>query len=146
MNIEIRRIEAVQTHALRHAVLRPHQPPQNAIYDGDDEPTTAHFGAFVDEEIVGIVTLFRADSPFEVAGESLQLRGMAVAPEFQKRGVGALLVLRALEWASSTNAKLMWCNARTVAVPFYQRLGFQTIGEEFLLLETMPHFVMFKTL
>jgi GNAT superfamily N-acetyltransferase len=146
MNLEIRRIDAAQTYALRHAVLRSHQPPHMAIYDGDDETTTAHFGAFVEEGIVGIVTLFHAAAPFEFEGESLQLRGMAVAPEFQNRGVGAQLVQHALEWASSTKAELIWCNARTSAVPFYAKFGFETRGEEFLAVENIPHFVMFKTL
>jgi hypothetical protein len=36
----------------------------------------------------------------------------------------------------------VWCNARTPAVGFYEKLGFSTIGEEFELPPIGPHYLM----
>jgi predicted GNAT family N-acyltransferase len=41
--------------------------------------------------------------------------------------------------------KLMHCNARKTAVPFYLQLGFETVGEEFEEVG-IPHFRMQKTI
>lgn len=44
----------------------------------------------------------------------------------------------------SVHASYIWCNARTVAVGFYSRSGFEVISEEFEIPEAGPHFVKFS--
>ena len=39
---------------------------------------------------------------------------------------------------------LLWCNARTSAMGFYQNVGFEKIGEEFDIPTVGPHVLMFK--
>ena len=41
---------------------------------------------------------------------------------------------------------LLWCNARVVALGFYERLGFVAEGPEFEIVPIGPHFVMTKNL
>ena len=76
-----------------------------------------------------------------------RLRGMAVDPAFHRRGIGRLLLQllesRVLESGYTT---LLWCNARTPAVPFYKSMGWKVVSEEFDIPTAGPHFVMIKEL
>ncbi|MAE73565.1 MAG: GNAT family N-acetyltransferase, partial [Bdellovibrionaceae bacterium] len=38
----------------------------------------------------------------------------------------------------------LWCNARTSAVPLYDRAGFTKIGDEFEIDPIGPHFLMVR--
>jgi hypothetical protein len=40
----------------------------------------------------------------------------------------------------------MWCHARVSARVFYEKLGFATLGDEFVLPVAGPHYVMIKDL
>jgi len=42
--------------------------------------------------------------------------------------------------------RLLWCNARVVALGFYERLGFVTEGPEFDIHPIGPHYVMTRQL
>jgi ribosomal protein S18 acetylase RimI-like enzyme len=71
---------------------------------------------------------------------------MAVSPALQGRGVGSRLVTWALDHARSLAAyEIVWCNARTPAVNFYSRLGFERVADEFVT-EWGPHYLMFRYL
>jgi predicted GNAT family N-acyltransferase len=41
---------------------------------------------------------------------------------------------------------MIWCNARLSAVRFYEKLGFETRGDEFDIPDVGPHVVMWRTL
>lgn len=147
---QVRPIPADQTHALRHTVLRQHQRLEEMVYDGDDLPQTLHLGAFKQGgqtgPAVGVVTLNDTPMPIEPAEGDIRLRGMAVDVSVQGQGVGRLLVERALAEAADRGAKRMWCNARVSAMGFYQKLGFETIGEQFEIAHIGPHYVMHVTI
>jgi GNAT superfamily N-acetyltransferase len=137
---EVHPIAAAQTLPLRSAVLRPGRPLESAIFVGDEIPETYHFGAFLHGEIVGVVSLFASPPPFPCQNEELwQLRGMAVEPSLQKKGIGKELVRACIAFAED---RLLWCNARSSAVSFYVGNGFETRGEEFDIPDVGPHFVM----
>jgi hypothetical protein len=40
--------------------------------------------------------------------------------------------------------RYLWCNARLVAVPFYERLGLEAVGPEFDIPGIGPHYVMWR--
>ena len=109
----------------------------DVVYPGDEQGH--HLGAVVDGEIKAIVSLFNE-------GVGWRLRGMAVAPDLQGRGLGKKLVERAIADAKEQNVPRIWCNARTSALGFYQGLGFQAEGEEFEIEGVGPHFVMVRTI
>lgn len=75
----------------------------------------------------------------------VKMRQVAVAPEWQGKGVGKKLVAASEELSKHLNFKKMTMHARETAVPFYLRLGYQKVGEQFEEV-TIPHFKMEKKL
>jgi GNAT superfamily N-acetyltransferase len=140
--IEVRKITAVETVPLRHAVLRPSRPVETALFVGDDLPSTAHFGAFRNGQLLCIASLFEAQLPEKPGIAAIQLRGMATAAEAQRTGLGRALVLGCVAFAREKNARLLWCNARMYAAGFYRKLGFEIVGKEFDIPDVGPHYRM----
>lgn len=143
--VEVRPVTAAETWPLRLAVLRPHRPLAAAQFPGDDLPTTRHFGAFRGTALLGIASLFRAEFPDHPGVPALQLRGMATAPEVRGAGFGQALVGACVAYAREQPVKLLWCNARTSALGFYGKLGWEISGSEFDVPDVGPHFHMWRS-
>jgi ribosomal protein S18 acetylase RimI-like enzyme len=69
---------------------------------------------------------------------------MAVLNEFQGNGFGTQLLAEAEKYCFDQKASVIWFNAREKAVPFYEKSGYQTMGNSFEIPEVGTHFVMFK--
>lgn len=143
-HVEIRTLTAAETWPLRLAVLRPDRPLPAAQFPGDDLPSTKHFGAFQGTELVGITSLFLAEMPGHPGRSAFQLRGMATAPEVRGHGFGRALVAASVAFARESGMELIWCNARTSAVEFYRKLGWEIVGGEFDIPDVGPHFRMWR--
>ena len=141
-DIEVRLISAAEAWPLRQSVLRPGRPLEMAQYPEDHTLTTRHFGAFRGARLLGIATLLRMEMPEQPGVPALQLRGMATAPEVRGEGFGRALILACLTFARENGVPLLWCNARTGAVEFYRKLGFEIVGDEFIVPDVGPHFRM----
>jgi GNAT superfamily N-acetyltransferase len=129
---------------LRYEVLRGGLPPEAAIFPGDHDATSRHYGAFADGQNVGCATLHLNQWLDEPAW---QLRGMATSPDFRGSGVGReILTFIERDVAQNHTVHLLWCNARVPAVRFYQRLGWQVVSEEFEVPTAGPHMRMVKRL
>ncbi|MBX3469050.1 MAG: GNAT family N-acetyltransferase [Planctomycetes bacterium] len=135
-------IRPEETRALRRAVLRPHQPPEAMVYPGDDAPDTLHVGLDAAGEQQGVASLYREAPPGEDDPTAWRLRGMAVRPDAQGKGVGRALLGACVAHARARGGRRVWCNARASAAGFYARLGFQTVGAPFDLPGLGPHVVM----
>lgn len=122
---------------LRHRVLRPGRPEADAHWQGDREPATRHWVARWGGEVVGVVTVLQRTPPGDDA-PGWQLRGMAVAPEVRGRGIGSSM----LETVHADVGEPMWCNARTGARGFYDKHGWQAVGEVFDKPGVGPHVQM----
>jgi predicted GNAT family N-acyltransferase len=143
--IIVKRVTANDVYPLRHRVLRPNQTMADCIWAQDSEAHTAHFAAEINGQIIGIASI--AISPREGdPPNTWRLRGMATVPELQGQGVGAQVLSACLVHAKSCGGTLMWCNARTKALTFYLRHGFETVGEEFEIKGIGPHYVMIHPL
>jgi esterase/lipase/GNAT superfamily N-acetyltransferase len=129
--LEIRTLSSELVRPIRHVVLRGGLPFESTIWNGDDDPDTVHFGAYVDGTITGVATLLR--KPPAAAGPctAWQLRGMAVLPEWQRKGVGSKLLEAARNHLEAQCGTLLWCNARASARGFYERAGFTVQGDSF---------------
>lgn len=133
---------------LRYAVLRaPLGLPKSASrFDADRADGTIHLGA-VDESgaVIGCATLVLCGADestmARIGGPSIQLRGMAVDPNWQGKGVGRGVLLAAHALADEQNLPL-WCNARVAAAPFYAACGWERIGDEFHIEGVGPHYIM----
>ena len=140
----VRRATVGEILMLRHAELRAGLPLATAHFDGDAEPTTIHVGAFDRDGVVGCASWMRR--PYDGL-PAYQLRGMATRADRLQRGIGRA-VLRFGEEAvlTTTDVRLLWCNARVPAVPFYERLAWQVISAPFDIPTAGPHRVMLRRL
>lgn len=133
-NFKIQEILANDCYPIRKKVLRPHQIDSKVVFDNDDDHLSFHMGAFCNRKLIGVISILH-DSP-----DIFRLRGMAIATEFQGQGVGKLLITRAL--ALMPTNSILWCNARSHVIKFYQNFGFEIAGEEFTIKDTGPHVKM----
>jgi GNAT superfamily N-acetyltransferase len=140
-DLTVRRVAAAEVRPLRLEVLRPGQPAESVVYPGDDDATTAHFGAFVDGQVVAIGSLYAEDRP---GGDrpGWRLRGMATSPGRERQGLGAAVLAAAVAHVAANGGGELWCNARTPAAGFYRRAGFEVEGDEFDIPGIGPHSVM----
>ena len=77
--------------------------------------------------------------------EKMKMRQMAVMKNQRRQGIGKKLVLFAEEYGRANNFKLMYFHARKTAIPFYEKLNYTIIGEEFEEV-SIPHYKMEKHL
>lgn len=144
-HIQIRIVPATAVYPLRHKVLRPNQTLAHCIWAQDNDADTAHFAAYDGNTLIGIASIAisarEGDPP-----NTWRLRGMATEPSLQGRGIGAQVLSACVAHAKSNGGALMWCNARTSALGFYRKHGFETVGEEFDIKGIGPHYVMFRRL
>lgn len=142
----IKQITSQETFPVRNPVLRPGKPVESCIFDGDDLETTVHYGIYDDDNIVGVISLFKSKSPLFDDEIQFQLRGMAVLETHQKQGLGDKLIEAAENYVAGRDGSLIWFNAREVAVGFYKKMGYETIGEPFNIGDIGIHYVMWKRL
>jgi len=142
--IHIKSISALETHAVRHPVLRPGLPRETCVFDGDEVSDTLHLGAFLEYKIIGVLTLM-TNPPYACAVvPNVQLRGMAVLDTERGKGIGAALVKAAERRVEQQKIGLLWMNARRIAVPFYQKMGYIIEGPGFDIPIAGPHHYMTK--
>ncbi len=133
-------LTADQTHPIRRSVLRRGSASDVVVFEGDDAIGTFHLGAVADARLVAISSWIQRRYPDLPAHEAHQLRGMATLPDYRGTGVGTELLLAGLDRAADAGSSVVWARARVVAVPFYERHGFETRGAEYVDLTTgLPH-------
>ena len=138
----IQKIDAIATFAVRQAVLRAGKSLESCKFDGDDLESTIHFGYFEDHKLIAVASLFRKSSNLFENTIQFQLRGMAVLASHQKLGIGALLFNKCNEYSTNYHNAILWFNARTSAVPFYQRLNCKIVSNAFIIADVGEHYIM----
>ena len=141
----IKEISARQTWPVRHPVLRKGRPLEEVYMQADEAPTTFHLGVYYKKELVGVAS-FMEDTHPDFEGKQARLRGMAVLPDYRKKGLAGLLLKKGENLLRQKDKDLLWFNARIVALSFYKKMGYQTIGSEFDIPLVGPHYVMKKNL
>jgi GNAT superfamily N-acetyltransferase len=144
MSLEFRPAPLRDVRVLRHVVLRPHQRPEDIVYEHDADAGSLHLGAYVDDELVAIASITREPAPPEIdaprdAATAWRIRGMATLPERRGAGIGGELLERCLAHARSHGATLVWLNGRVPATAFYERHGFAATGDVFEPPNLGPH-------
>jgi ribosomal protein S18 acetylase RimI-like enzyme len=142
--IEIKKINAFDTIIVIHPVLRAGKPLASCIFDGDDLPATSHFGLFLNNQLVAVISAFEVTNKLFLEGNQYQIRGMAVLEEFQKMGFGEALLRYCENEIRLKKGELIWFNARETAVGFYKKSGYEIIGGQFEIPDVGPHYVLFK--
>ncbi len=137
----LRQVAVAAILPLRHQVLRAGLPLVTASFAGDDLATTVHVAAMDNAAVIGCASWMAS----EYAGEpAYQLRGMAVAEAWRGQGVGQRLLAFSDALLAASPITLRWCNARTVAVPFYERAGWTVVSPAFDIPTAGPHRQMMR--
>lgn len=143
-NIKIKKITCLDTFPVRSAVLRQGKPIETCFFLGDDDKYTIHFGLFLNDDLIGVASVFKAKNEIFDTSIQLQLRGMAILKEFQGLGYGSKILEEICNFVETQNAEVLWFNARKNAVKFYQNFGFSVQGNPFEIPDIGTHFLMFK--
>lgn len=146
MNLQVKKIPFNKTFAVRHPVLRAGKPVETCYFEGDELPTTTHFGLFLEEKLLGVLSVFKNECPIIESKKAYQYRGMAILAPYQNKKYGVLLLDAANTWIAEEQGDLIWFNAREKAIGFYERNGFTIFGTVFDIANIGPHVLMFKYL
>lgn len=118
----IEQIRPELTWRMRQKVLYPAQKLYQMEMEEDNNGY--HFGAFMDNELVGVVSLFQN-------GNDFQFRKFAVDESAQGKGIGKAMLKHLIDFVTKENATRLWCNARVTAIGFYLKYGFVHTGQLF---------------
>ncbi|MBU3070711.1 GNAT family N-acetyltransferase [Aestuariicella sp. G3-2] len=142
----IKEIPARDTLQLRSKVLRSGKPISECVFEGDDSVGTRHFGAVdSNNNVVGIVSVYSKKTPLIDGGTCFQLRAMATSESCRGQGVGNRLLSAAEEYASQSGASFVWANARSSAIEFYIKAGYEIKSDEFMIDGIGPHYLVSKS-
>lgn len=133
------------TLGLRSKILRNGLPANDCVFPTDQVEGAFHLAFYVDDEIACIASFFPKNHASQKT-LGYQLRGMATDEQFKGKGYGTKLIAFAVEYISKTNAEYIWCNARSSAIQFYQKLGFELASDEFEIAGVGPHYEMILNL
>nr|WP_298660133.1 GNAT family N-acetyltransferase [uncultured Flavobacterium sp.] len=146
MNLQVKKIPFNKTFAVRHPVLRAGKPVETCYFEGDELPTTTHFGLFLEEKLLGVLSVFKNECPILESKNAYQYRGMAILAPYQNKKYGVLLLDAANTWVAEEQGDLIWFNAREKAIGFYERNGFEKRGSAFEIPGIGVHFLLYKHL
>jgi len=124
---------------LRDKVLRKPLGMSLFVENLDADKNDVHVGAFVHNQLVGVLILTRLND------DQVKMRQVAVDEEMRCIRIGSQMVQYAEMISKNRHYRTMLLNARKTAVAFYEKLGYETIGDEFLEIN-IPHFKMHKDL
>jgi RimJ/RimL family protein N-acetyltransferase len=142
--VSCKEITAAETYKVRHPILRKGSPISSCAFDNDELHSTFHLGIFFNNSLIGVATFLEQQHTLFSEERQVQLRGMAVLEDFQKKGYGELLLEKGEHCIQNKKGDRLWFNARKIAVSFYQRLGFEIIGNAFDLPIIGCHYIMTK--
>lgn len=145
-NFKVVKIATEETYALRTAILRANTPTSDPKFAEDTMSGTIHLGIFEEKKLIATSTWVINPWQEDNSKVAIQLRGMAVAFEHQKSGLGKKLIEAGMSHAKELDAKYIWARARDSALAFYLRNGFQTVGQGFTegVTKLPHHFVVLK--
>ena len=122
MKVEIRKITAADTLKIRYEVLWPDKSPDFVKVAEDDD--AHHFGLFSDHQLVSVISLFPDK-------DGMRFRKFATIRAFQNKGLGSKLLEFVIVYSRNQKYTRLWCDARSSAMAFYKRFGFERISEPF---------------
>jgi len=125
---------ALRLEVLRKPLGRSFTDEELAAEDQD------HHLAVVDGDEVSACLILT-----ELEGAKVRMRQVAVQPVLQRSGIGSALVRYSEIFAKRLDCKELILHARANVVPFYERLGYEVVGEEFEEVG-IPHHHMRKSL
>lgn len=134
-------VAVADVRPLRREVLRVGMPEATVDFDGDDDHETIHLAAKdANDEIVAVSSWMERAMSEDPHLRAAQLRGMATRHGLQGSGLGGILIEAGLVHLRRRAIDWVWANARDSALHFYERHGFEIVGDGFIESVTgLPH-------
>lgn len=124
---------------LRDIVLRQPLNLKFTKAELEKDKHASHIVGLKEDTVVGVLVM-------QKLSESVyKMRQVAVSPSEQKQGIGQKMVIFSEAFAKQQQANKIELNARDIAVPFYLKLDYEIVGEQFEEVG-IPHFKMIKQL
>ena len=124
---------------LRKQILRKPLGLDFTEADLEQEKEDLLIAAYEDDQMLGCCMLKQVDE------YTVRLRQMAVKAGLQGKGIGRVLMQFAENIARDRGNKKVIMHARKTVVGFYEKLGYNVVGDEFTEV-TIPHVIMEKQL
>jgi ribosomal protein S18 acetylase RimI-like enzyme len=144
MNIIVKQPESPeelrQYFDLRWRILRAPWGQAQGSEKDDIEDHCFHLIAKHNNQTVGVGRL-----SYNSATEA-QIRYMAVAEDYERRGIGRMVVRYLEQQAINSGISTIVLHAREPAVGFYQRLGYHLEEKSYVLFDEIQHYRMTKSL
>ena len=126
-------------YQLRYDILRAPWGQPIGSEQSADEKAHQHFSYFDNSnQILGVGRLDSVDS------QTTQIRFMAVAEQQQGKGIGRALMEEMENVSKEMGIQKIVLHARAIALPFYEKLGYQLDVPSHLLFGEIQHFLMHK--
>ena len=93
--VKIHKIQASDTLALRKKILRPNFSLEECNYPGDSDSSTYHLGCMINNDLSGIVSIYKRSNEDVHLGIGFQIRAMATGENVRGKGVGLKLLREA---------------------------------------------------
>ena len=135
----MKKVDAEMIRPLRHSELRKGQDFSTTSYLKDDKEDTFHMACILDQKVITCATFYPEKSSKINSENPYRLRGMATASSFTRKGYATGLMMESFKELKEKECDLLWCNARLVAVNFYESLGFNVVGEILDIKRIGPH-------
>ncbi len=128
----IRFITVQDTLALRSQVLQSGKSEHLCINPEDLKPDSFHLGYYDEQNLLICVLTCQQTNHPKLPHTGYRLRGMATHPDARRKGYAKALLEAAISHLKTQlHADYLWFNARAVAYPFYEQLGFEYMSDEF---------------
>ena len=124
---------------LRNEVLRRPLGLELTEEELERERSNYHLVCEENGELIGCLVLVPQSD------NEIKMRQVAVSPHARGQGIGRALTEFAEEFSRQRGFTRMTLHARSTAVPFYEKLGYERTGDEFEEV-TIPHCSMHKSL
>ena len=142
----VKHIKPKECYSIRNQLLWQHKAFEDCRIDIDDQEDAFHLGAYTSEELVCVASFFRKRHAKFSEQHQYRLRAMATLSSAQNTGAAKALLNTSFQILKEKGQDLLWCDARIKATGFYEKLGFQKLGDTYSIPIIGLHYLMYKTL
>lgn len=112
--------------------------PQDLEVD-EFETQALHLVLYKDNHAIGTARVL------DIGAQTYKIQRVAVIKEARNKGLGASIMKEIERYLQTTDANSLTLGAQVHAVPFYKKLGYTVVGEEFMD-AGIPHLTMTKSI
>jgi len=142
----VKEIKPKDCYSIRHQVLWQHKSFDDCGIDIDNQAGAFHLGAYKGDKLICIASFFKQSQAKFSEKNQYRLRAMATLSSDQNTGAARTLLNTAFQILKAKGQDLLWCDARIIATGFYEKLGFEKLGDSYSIPIIGLHYLMYKIL